>query len=81
MLGVPKPEGSICGARMPSGEAQEPLKQNTPSFYGDPEFHPQPGGVTNPQQQEIGDHDSQVAPGKRGGAARDLGNPRTPATS
>lgn len=26
-----------------------------PQFHRDPEFHPQPGGEANPEQQEIGD--------------------------
>lgn len=59
---------------MPSGEAQEPLKQNTPLSMGTPSFIPNQEGVTNPQQREIRDRDSEVAPGgKRGGAARVLG--------
>lgn len=64
---------------MPSGEAQEPLKQNTPLSMGTPSFIPNQEGVTNPQQQEIRDRDSEVAPGgKRGGAARVLGETPAP---
>lgn len=44
MLGVQRPEGSTCGARMPSGEAQEPLKQNIPLSMGTPSFIPNQEG-------------------------------------
>lgn len=45
-----------------SPEAQELLKRNTPNSLGSL-FHPQPGREANSEQQEIGDHDSEVAPG------------------
>lgn len=48
---------------MPPAEAWELLKRNYPRFHGDPEFQPQSGGEANPEQQEIWDHDPDVAPG------------------
>lgn len=42
--GVQRPEGSICGGRMASREAKEPLKRNTPNSVGTPNFIPSQEG-------------------------------------
>lgn len=45
-----------------SQRSPELLKRNHPQFRGDPEFHTQPGGEANSEQQELGRHDPEVAP-------------------